>query len=174
MNETGANDVRQGVVVVGTDGSKGSLHALRFAFEEALRRGVGAEVVTAWTVTSPYTDDYSAPVLDEARERATEVQDKAVARALDGMDLTPPISRSVVHGYGGSVLVEAARDAAVLVVGHTQRSRLARAITGSVSAECLRNSSVPVILVPVPDPSDHASPQHQALAESPATDTSTT
>ena len=168
MYETGASDVRQGVVVVGTDGSKGSVHALRFAFEEALRRGVGAEVITAWTVTSPYTDDYSAPVLDEARERATAVQDKAVARALHGMHLTPPISRSVVHGYGGSVLVEAARDAAVLVVGHTQRSRLARAITGSVSAECLENSSVPVILVPAPGPGDPASLQHQAMVESPA------
>ena len=117
MNETGASDVSQGVVVVGTDGSKGSVHALRFAFEEALRRGVGAEVITAWTVTSPYTDDYSAPVLDEAR---------------------------------------------------TQRSRLARAVTGSVSAECLENSSVPVILVPAPGPGDPASLQHQAMVESPA------
>src|SRR6478735_2352249 len=168
MNETGTSDVRQGFVIVGTNGSKGSVHALRFAFEEALRRGVGAEVITAWTVTSPYTDDYSAPVLDEAHEHATAVQEKAVARAIDGMDTTPPISRSVVHGYGGSVLVEAARDAAVLVVGHTQRSRLARAITGSVSAECLQNSSVPVILVPDPHPSDHASPQHQLVVESPA------
>ena len=175
MNETGASDVRQGVVVVGTDGSKGSVHALRFAFEEALRRGVGAEVVTAWTVTSPYTDDYSAPVLDEARERATEVQDKAVARALDGMDLTPPISRSVVHGYGGSVLVEAARDAAVLVVGHTQRSRLARAITGSVSAECLRELLSAGHPRPRAGPrASHASAQRQALAESSATDTATT
>ena len=168
MKETGASDVRQGVVVVGTDGSKGSVHALRFAFEGGLRRGVGAEVITAWTVTSPYTDDYSAPVLDEGHERARAVQDKAVARALRGMDQTPPISRSVVHGYGGSVLVEAARDAAVLVVGHTQRSRLARAITGSVSAECLGNSSVPVILVPAPGPGDPASLQHQAMVESPA------
>ena len=174
MNETGASDVRQGVVVVGTDGSKGSVHALRFAFEEALRRGVGAEVITAWTVTSPYTDDYSARVLDEAHEHATAVQEKAIARALDGMDTTPPISRSVVHGYGGSVLVEAARDAAVLVVGHTQRSRLARAISGSVSAECLQNSSVPVILVPDPNPGDHGSPQHQAMVDSPASDSSGT
>ena len=173
MNETGTSDVWQGLVVVGTDGSKGSLHAMRFAFEEALRRGVGAEVITAWTVTSPYTDDYSAPVLDEAHARATAVQDKAVARALEGMDPTPTISRSVVHGYGGSVLVEAARDADVLVVGHTQRSRLARAITGSVSAECIANSSVPVILVPVPDRSEHPSPR-QAMAEAPATDTFTT
>jgi hypothetical protein len=70
MNETRASN-RQGVVVVGTDGSKSSVHAVRFAFQEALRRGVGAEVVTAWTVTSPYTDDYSAPVLDEAHARAT-------------------------------------------------------------------------------------------------------
>ena len=174
MNETGASDVRQGVVVVGTDGSKGSVHALHFAFEEALRRGVGAEVITAWTVTSPYTDDYSARVLDEAHEHATAVQEKAIARALDGMDTTPPISRSVVHGYGGSVLVEAARDAAVLVVGHTQRSRLARAISGSVSAECLQNSSVPVILVPDPNPGDHGSPQHPAMVESPASDSSGT
>ena len=173
MNETGASDVRQGVVVVGTDGSKGSVHALRFAFEEALRRGVGAEVITAWTVTSPYTDDYSARVLDEAHEHATAVQEKAIARALDGMDTTPPISRSVVHGYGGSVLVEAARDAAVLVVGHTQRSRLARAISGSVSAECLQNSSVPVTLVPDPNRGDHGSPQHQPMVE-PASDSAGT
>jgi hypothetical protein len=101
MNETGASDVRQGVVVVGTDGSKGSVHALRFAFEEALRRGAGAEVITAWTVTSPYTDDYSAPVLDEAHERATAVQDKAVARALHGMDQTPPISPRSSTGTAG-------------------------------------------------------------------------
>ena len=167
MNQTGANDVRHGLVVVGTDGSTGSVHALRFAFEEALRRGVPAEVVTAWTVTSPYTDDYSASVLDEARERATEIQDKAVTRALHGMDPAPPISRSVAHGYGGSVLVEAARDAAVLVVGHTQRSRLARAITGSVSAECLQNSAVPVILVPAPNPSDKTPLRHQVMAASP-------
>lgn len=101
MNETGASDVRQGVVVVGTDGSKGSVHALRFAFEEALRRGVGAEVITAWTVTSPYTDDYSAPVLDEARERATAVQDKAVARALHGMHLTRPSPARSSTGTAG-------------------------------------------------------------------------
>jgi nucleotide-binding universal stress UspA family protein len=173
MDETRTNEARQGVVVVGTDGSEASVPALRFAFEEGLRRGVGVEVVTGWVVTSPYTDDYGSVLMEETKKHAADAQERAVARALEGMSATPPISRTVVHGYGGTVLTEAAHDAAVLVVGHTQRGRLSRAFIGSVSAECLRSSSVPVIVVPDPHTVAHQT-THQEVVEAPASGASTT
>lgn len=167
MDETRSTEARRGVVVVGTDGSDTSVPAVRFALEEGLRRGVGVEVVTGWIVTSPYTDDYGSVLLDETRKFAAVAQDRVIAQASDGMGVVPPISRSVVHGYGGTVLTEAARDAAVLVVGHTRRGKLSRAFIGSVSAECLRSSSVPVIVVPDPRSVAHVAARREDV-EAPA------
>jgi nucleotide-binding universal stress UspA family protein len=46
--------------------------------------------------------------------------------------------------------VEAAHDAALLVVGSGRKSLVARALLGSVSEYCVRHSRVPVVVVPDP------------------------
>jgi hypothetical protein len=56
----------------------------------------------------------------------------------------------VLQNYGGHALVEAAHDAAMLVVGSGHKSLVARALLGSVSEYCVRHAKVPVVVVPDP------------------------
>ena len=46
-----------------------------------------------------------------------------------------------------------ANRASYLVVGHSHKGALRRALLGSVSDYCVRHSKVPVMVVPMPEPS---------------------
>jgi nucleotide-binding universal stress UspA family protein len=142
-----------GVVVVGVDGSLSCRYALRFACEEALRRGVGVEVVTAWQAAPVLATASGQVRLQDDEGVAQMTQDRIVREVTESLPETPPISQRLVHGHGGAALVEASRDAGVLVVGRTSRRRPAQIVSGLVGSECLRRSSVPVILVPAPEES---------------------
>ena len=145
---TGTHDNR--AIVVGVDGSPGSKAALAFALEEGLVRGTTVEVVTTWLLGPAITDIATATTSEEEQASALACQDKALAEVLDGFGDRPAISQVVVQSYGGHALVEAAHDAAVLVVGSGRKSVLARALLGSVSEYCVRHAQVPVVVVPDP------------------------
>jgi nucleotide-binding universal stress UspA family protein len=137
-------------IVVGVDGSAGSKAALAFAVEEGLARGVTVEVVTTWLMGPMAADIVAATSYDSEQQRARDTQDAAVAEVLQGLDERPTISKVVLHEYSGQTLVDAARDAALLVVGSGRKNVLARTLLGSVSEYCVRHSSVPVVVVPDP------------------------
>ena len=86
-----------GRIVVGVDGSEGSLPALQWAVDEARRRGATVEAVLVWqSMTTagfgevPYLPDEEARIVGVERERL----DRAVALALAGGD-------SVADDQGG-------------------------------------------------------------------------
>ena len=137
-------------IVVGVDGSPGSKAALAFAIEEGLARGVTVEVVTTWLMRPMTADVVATTSYDAERRRARDTQDAAVAEVLDGFDDRPTISQVVLHEYSGQTLVDAAKDAALLVVGSGRKNVLARTLLGSVSEYCVRHSEVPVVVVPDP------------------------
>jgi nucleotide-binding universal stress UspA family protein len=137
-------------VVVGVDGTPGSKAALAFALEEGLVRGTTVEVVTTWLM-GPAAGDIAAETSFESEQRqAQEVQDAALAEVLADFVERPVISQVVLHNYSGHSLVDAARDAAVLVVGSGRKGALARTLLGSVSEYCVRHAAVPVVVVPDP------------------------
>lgn len=133
------------VVVVGVDGSETGLRALRWALQEARIRGGVVRAVTAW-VFEPFA---TAPNGDPAaaREHAREVAEDTVRKALADVADAPPVELSVLEGSAARVLVEAADDAAMLVVGSHGHGRVFDALLGSVSAECVRNAVCPVVVV---------------------------
>jgi nucleotide-binding universal stress UspA family protein len=137
-------------IVVGVDGTPGSKAALAFALEEGLVRGVTVEVVTTWLMGPVLSDIATATTFEDERRRAQETQDAALAEVLEGFDERPAISQVVLQNYGGNSLVEAARDAALLVVGCGRKNILARALLGSVSEHCVQHATVPVVVVPDP------------------------
>jgi nucleotide-binding universal stress UspA family protein len=137
-------------IVVGVDGSHGSKAALAFALSEGLVRGVTVEVVTTWLMGPAISDIATATTFDEEHAKAREVQEAALAEVLAGFAERPVISQVVVQNYGGHALVEAAHDAALLVVGSGRKKALARALLGSVSEYCVRHAQVPVVVVPDP------------------------
>ena len=150
MSEPVNHDPDRRPVVVGVDGTAGSRAALAFALEEGLARGVTVEVVTTWLL-GPALSDIAVPsTFEEEQAKAERCQEVALAAVMPDLQRQPVVSRVVLHSYGGHALVDAAHDAAMLVVGSGRKRLLARALLGSVSEYCVRHATVPVVVVPDP------------------------
>lgn len=139
-------------IVVGVDETEAGRAALLFAMREAARRGSTLDVVTAWTSVS--LNDLPGPgdPREWARALAQQVQDIAVAAVLHGFEASPLLSRLVVEGEAGHVLLQMARTADYLVVGTGRSGRPKRSLLGSVSDYCVRHARCPVLVVPGTSP----------------------
>jgi nucleotide-binding universal stress UspA family protein len=140
-------------IVVGVDGSDGAGHALEWAAEEARLRDARLRVVLAWQIpfalyTGPGTFGVDRELTDELRELAEKQLEEAceAASGLQGLDL----ERSVIQDLPAPALVEAAKNAALLVVATRGRGGFAGLLLGSVSQQCAHHASCPVVIVPPP------------------------
>jgi nucleotide-binding universal stress UspA family protein len=154
----------ENLIVVGVDGSEGGRRALRWALREASQRSSAVEAVTAWL----WDDIDAVPIRpsnpQDARERAARMLDREVEQALAEWVTTPPtIAREVVEGRPVKVLVDAATDADLLVLGSHGHGRLHHVALGSVSESCIREATCPVVVVPVPHPGQRRQPAEPAL-----------
>ncbi len=129
-------------IVVGVDGSDGGHRALRWAAHEAATRGGTVQAVTAWR----WDDETDLPP-DDLRRRAEDVQAQEIAAVAPGL----PISGQVVEGRPADALTAAARGADLLVLGSHGHSRVWQTVLGSVTQECIRKASCPVVVIPVPE-----------------------
>jgi nucleotide-binding universal stress UspA family protein len=136
-------------IVVGVDGSDGSVAALRWAVSEAALRGGVVEAVSAFHV--PYVGAASVMPLmldpEEFREAADVVLRKVVEQ-VDASALAEPVRRIVLEGPASTVLVEAGRGSSMLVVGARGHGGLAGMLLGSVSRQVTEHATVPVVVVP--------------------------
>jgi nucleotide-binding universal stress UspA family protein len=138
-------------IVVGIDGSAGADAALGAAIEEARLRHARLRVVCAWEVpTLAYSAAFVPAELEEGLERAAEA---VVADSLQRVG--PPsdvaVEPLVVRGPAARVLLHAAEQADLLVVGSRGRGGFQRLLLGSVSHQAASHSPVPVMIVPPPD-----------------------
>lgn len=140
--------VNGGDIVVGVDGSAGSVAAVRWALSEARVSGRTVVALRAWTY-DPLVDLESAVTrsLEEIARRYRHELDEVVAKAAAG---TEPVSvrTGTIEGAPGPALVRAAADATMLVLGSHGHSRVLTMLVGSVSKYCLRESRCPVVIVP--------------------------
>jgi nucleotide-binding universal stress UspA family protein len=142
-----------GVIVVGVDDSKAARAALRFALEEARMRSASLRAVHAWQFRYPgaagVEGAYAIPGfdLDSLRNAAGAGLEAIVAEiSPEGGDVE--VERLVVEGAAGSVLLDEARDAELLVVGSRGRGGFAGLLLGSVSQQCAHHASCPVVIIP--------------------------
>jgi nucleotide-binding universal stress UspA family protein len=157
-------------VVVGVDGSAYSRAALTYAMEEAGRRGTGVQVVSAFLPPQYQPGAYglSAPrtpyeIKSDLRFLARRMVDEVVAEvpALASV----PVELHEVEGKPAEVLIERARGAGLLVVGHRGRGGVASALLGSVSLECVLHAECPVTVIrPKPRPEVVRDPDAEAKA----------
>jgi len=138
-------------VVVGVDGSPGSVTALHFALEEARLRGTTLHVVGAWQFPPmAYAGGAGVGVADLSAELDTRTG-KALDAALDGIDVGDvPVEQHVLEGHPASVLLEAGTGADVLVVGSRGLGGFARMLLGSVGQEVTHHAACPTVIVPTP------------------------
>jgi nucleotide-binding universal stress UspA family protein len=135
-------------IVVGVDGSEGSLRALRAAFEEARLRKAPLRVVVVWQLTWSEIAVETPETLKQAEDQAERVLDAALASVADGAGSAVEVSGELVNGHAATALVEAARDATLLVVGTRGTGGVAGALVGSVAHAAIHHARCPVLVVP--------------------------
>ena len=145
-------------VVAAVDGSAGSRAALRFAMEDAARRGVPVEAVVAYRPPDYWTDlnvvgaadveRLRARLRTEAEERARALVDEATA-AVSGA--VPEVTVRAAHGAAADVLIRESSGADLLVVGSRGHGGFASMLLGSVSMQCALHASCPVTVVHSPE-----------------------
>jgi nucleotide-binding universal stress UspA family protein len=142
-----------GRIVVGVDGSKHALVALRWALQEAQVRGAPLDVVAAWQYpvavddAIPFAVGVDPGLLEKG---AVATIDDALARAGVTGD-APGITRIAAPGPAAEVLIQAAEGADLLVVGTRGRGGFKGLLLGSVSSQCAQHASCPVVVVPDDD-----------------------
>jgi nucleotide-binding universal stress UspA family protein len=127
-----------GAVVVGVDGSPGSLAAVVVAAGEALARGRPLRVVHA-------TDEPAEPV-----EPPGTAADEVLAEAVETASSTTPglqVTGEVVQGRPAAVLREESRGATLVAVGDRGLGELAELVVGSVAAQLAEHAECPVLVV---------------------------
>jgi nucleotide-binding universal stress UspA family protein len=138
-----------GQVVVGVDDSPLSQAALRFGFESARLREVDLVAVRVWQYEIPSIEVGAMPMAFDQKQ--TEEQEKAnLAEALAGWRQEFPevtVMPKLLHGDTRQQLLEAAENAALLVVAPRGRGGFARLILGSTSHAVLQHAKVPVAVV---------------------------
>lgn len=136
-------------IVVGVDGSEGSLRALRWAVQEAHTRGGIVRAVTTYDWAGNEASLLTGPGPQFERLHAEDLLDSA----LDGIRREypdVPITAELQMGHASHKLAEAAEDANLLVLGSHGHSQLRHAILGSVSEGCIQRADCPVVIIPTP------------------------
>ncbi len=136
-----------GTIVVGVDGSPGSLAALAWAVHEAASRGAMVHAVTAWE----FPPESSFGAMTTAGDfhpvvAAEEVLLKALAD-VGVSDQDDSVTTAPVEGQPAEVLIGQAQDAELLVVGSRGHGTLVGMLLGSVSQYVAAHSPCPVVVI---------------------------
>ncbi|WP_127508081.1 universal stress protein [Actinoplanes solisilvae] len=128
-----------GPVVAGIDESSSTHTVLSLAFHEAAARGARLELIRAWAPA------HGTPVEETVPTGVRRSFDDLVNSWREKYPQVPVTARAVVEHPAGA-LIEASRNARLLVVGTRGRGALRGLLLGSVSQHLLRHSSCPVMV----------------------------
>jgi nucleotide-binding universal stress UspA family protein len=141
-------------IVVGVDGSDESKAALRWAVDEGRLRSEPVRAIHAWSypplplAADPFLPGggHSLELVDpgELREAASAFLAATVADAVDEPD---QVEQVVLEGHPAEVLIEAAKEASLLVVGSRGHGGFTGALLGSVSQAAVNHARCTVAVV---------------------------
>lgn len=139
-------------IVAGVDGSAGGCAALRGAAAEAGLHGGVVQAVYVWgmpfsgAATSFAPQPYGLPDRGALEQAAVETLHRVVTDVLGSQ---PPVEvlEEIRQGNPGGALVEAAREADLLVVGARGHGGFGGLLLGSVSAQVVRHAPCSVLVV---------------------------
>jgi nucleotide-binding universal stress UspA family protein len=137
-------------IVVGIDGSGNSRSALEWAVKEASLRHAPLTVLTVHQVASSWTGNpviYAAdqPEVEKARKMAEEAAQKATSQLGEAQPAS--VTVQAVSGLPTTELINASRDADLVVVGSRGGGGFASLLMGSVSSQVVHHAACPVVVV---------------------------
>lgn len=137
-------------IVIGVDGSETSAHALRWATREGHLRHQGVTAILAWGLMNQRHPDRSQAfdpdydVDDARRTLRTYVSDAVGPEAADQITLLPR------NDLPDRALIEASKDASLLVLGGRGLGGFRGMLLGAVTYHCLHHAACPVAIVHAP------------------------
>ena len=140
----------QELVVVGVDGSAESIAALRWAARYATASGARVRALLAWhypgAVGGPPIEKAPKAVHDQTDAQMHETLDTAIAKAYEGRD-SGGVEKAIGYGHPAQALIEASREADLLVVGRHGHGAFTGMLLGSVSIHCVTGAHCPVVVI---------------------------
>jgi nucleotide-binding universal stress UspA family protein len=139
-------------ITVGIDGSAHSTRALEWAIKEAAARHAPVTVLTVHAVPAsgwtgaPIVLPQDAAELQEAQQAAEELTLKATSQLGDAQPSS--VTVRAISGFPAEELIEATREADLMVVGSRGAGGFARLLMGSVSSQVVHHAHCPVVVVP--------------------------
>jgi nucleotide-binding universal stress UspA family protein len=146
-----ANTTDRPRIVVGVDGSFESQTALRWAKRLALREDADIEVVTAWQFPAGY--GWTAPPADLSLEDDYKRAARNTVQAVYGTEHPEHLSFTTVEANPTKAILDAAKDAYMIVVGSRGHGGFSGLLIGSVSERVAELAHCPVLVV-------HGDPPH--------------
>ena len=138
-------------IIVGVDGSGHSQRALEWAIKEAAIRHVPLTVLTVHEAIRGYFSGVALYPDDPARtEEARKAAQAETDKVLAGLDGPRPDSVTVkaVHGFPVEELVNAGKDADMIVLGSRGAGGFTRLLMGSTASQVSQHAHCPVLIVP--------------------------
>jgi len=135
-------------VMAGVDGSHEALTAAEVGAGEARRRQVPLILIHAFTwpwIWPPLTEEFH-PTDPLPRTKANQLLARA-AEHLRGEDGGPKVVTRLVDGHAAAALVDASREAALVVVGHRGAGGFTELLAGSVAIHAAAHAHGPVMVV---------------------------
>ncbi len=145
MNSSDENIVVEAQhIVVGVDGSPASIDALRWAIGQGELSHRTVDAVISWELPTQYGTDFYGGQFDWADMARGTLQ-----TALNEIGDSGPINGRaiVVEGHPAYALVEASKDAELLVVGSRGHGGFVGMLLGSVSEYVIAHAHCPVLVV---------------------------
>jgi nucleotide-binding universal stress UspA family protein len=139
-------------IIVGLDGSHHSARALEWAIKEGAIQHAAVTVLTVDSVpASPWTGNPTvlsgeSAEVEKIRRLAEEMTQKVTSQL--GEPQPASVTVQAIVGYPAKALIEASRDASLVVVGSRGAGGFARLLVGSVSSQVVHHAHCPVVVVP--------------------------
>jgi nucleotide-binding universal stress UspA family protein len=138
-------------ITVGLDGSAHSERTLAWAVDEAAARKAPLTVLAVYEVASNYWTGHPGiypggqPELEKIRLAAEEMTHKAVSQA--GEPGPASVTVRAVSGLAAVELINASREADLIVVGSRGGGGFAKLMLGSVSSQVVHHAQCPVAVI---------------------------
>jgi nucleotide-binding universal stress UspA family protein len=139
-------------IIVGIDGSAHSARALEWAIKQGALQHAAVTVITVnsvpaspWSGGNPLILAQDPAVLEKMHQAAEEMALKVTSQL--GQARPASVTVRAVNGFPSKELIDASRDADLLVVGSRGAGGFARLMVGSTSDQVVHHAHCPVAVV---------------------------
>jgi nucleotide-binding universal stress UspA family protein len=138
-------------IIVGVDGSGHSRRALEWALQEAAVRHSPVTVLTVHQLVRGYSGygvayANDAELTEQVGKKAQEETDKVLGELSDSRPES--VTVQALSGIPAEELLDATRDADMIVLGSRGAGGFAQLLMGSVSAQVAHHAHCPVVIIP--------------------------